>query len=276
MNNILMRTAELLREGRSFALATVVGTEDSAPGILGVRMIVHPDGSSEGTVGGGALEKMVAGDAVDLLKRGGTGGGTGGKTERRTYDLGKGEEGTPVGMICGGKADLLIEVFGREMKLFIFGAGHIGRVLSRLCGVLGISHWVVDDREEYAVREVFPDAGEVVRAEFDESFAGLPIDDRSYLVIVTYAHRHDGVCLRRALRTPAAYIGMIGSRKKVRTLLETLVKEGVPVEDDRIHAPIGLQLGDGSPGQIGISILAEILALHSGGSALHMREIKGR
>jgi xanthine dehydrogenase accessory factor len=265
MKEIFQRMAELLREGRTFALATVIGSEGSTPRSLGARMIVYPDGNSEGTVGGGALEKRVICDAVDLIAKGGV--------RRSLYDLGMDEKDIPLGMICGGKAELLIETFGMTYTLFIFGAGHVGKKLAELCGDLGVPHWIIDNREPFAQKELFPAAGGVVHAEFNESFSHLPIDESSYIVIVTYSHQYDGVCLEGALKTSARYIGMIGSRKKVATLLQSLEEKGVNVRDERIYAPIGLELGDSSPEQISISILAEILKLHSGGSGRHMKDL---
>jgi xanthine dehydrogenase accessory factor len=270
MRNIFERIAELLRGGKPFALATVIGSVDSTPRGPGVRMIVFPGGAIEGTIGGGALEKRVIDDALACLRE----SGEGSASRRFVYDLGKGEEGVPLGMVCGGKAEVFIEVFGTGMKLFIFGAGHVGRKLSQLCGVLGIPHWVVDDREAFARKELLPDAAGVVHAKFEESFADLLIDPNSFIVIVTYGHRHDGVCLEGALKTKAAYIGMIGSRNKVRELLAGLSKKSAAVSDPRIFAPIGLHLGDSSPEQIGVSIMAEILKVRSGGSGRHMRELE--
>jgi xanthine dehydrogenase accessory factor len=226
-------------------------------------MIIHPDGNTEGTVGGGALEKKVTEDAQQFLREG--------KSGPVEYDLGKGQEGVPTGMICGGRVQVLIESFYTDMKLFIFGAGHVGKKIAELARVVGIAYWVIDNREAYAREEYFPGAVEVLHTEFEESFSTLPIDEKSYLVIVTYGHRFDGTCLENAIKTNARYIGMIGSRKKVETLLKSLEEKGINVQDNRIYAPVGLELGDSSPQEIGISILAEILKLKSGGSGKHMR-----
>jgi len=265
MKDLFSRVAELRGEGRSFALATIIGAMDSAPRSLGARMIVHPDGSSEGTIGGGALEKRVVSDAKDLMKKGGA--------ARYIYDLGKDDKDIPLGMICGGKVEVLIENFGGEIKLFIFGAGHVGKKIAGMCSLLGIPYWIVDNRDVFAREELFPDAVGVVHSEFEQSFSRLPIDENSYLIIVTYGHQYDGVCLQAALKTGACYIGMIGSRNKVRALLKNLSEKGVDVRDERIFAPIGLHLGDSTPEQIGVSILAEVLKLHSGGSGRHMRDL---
>jgi xanthine dehydrogenase accessory factor len=264
MSDIFLRVNELMRRGTLFALATIVHSEDSAPRHVGTRMIVFPDGSIEGTIGGGALEKRVIADAGKLLSAG--------KSKRFTYDLGKGEEGTPLGMLCGGQVEVFIETFGSRMKIFIFGAGHIGKMLAQLCTILKIAYWVIDNREEYARKELFTSAVDVVHSEFAESFSHLPIDESSYLVIVTYGHRYDGVCLEAALKTNARYIGMIGSRSKVKTLFKSLSDKGVDVKDQRIYSPIGLQLGDNSPEDISISILSEILKVNSGRTGQHGRQ----
>jgi len=263
-NDLFQRIAELRSSGASFALATVVKVEDSTPRSTGARMIVHPDGSTEGTVGGGALEKKVSEDALRLMGEG--------ISEAVDYDLGKGREGVQTGMICGGHVQVLIETFQIDMKLFIFGAGHVGKKLAELAQAVGIAYWVIDDREAYAKKELFPGASAVVHTEFEDSFSQLPIDAKSYLVIVTYGHQYDGTCLQGALKTDARYIGMIGSKRKVKTLLDAAAQKGLAVDNDRIYAPVGLQLGNSSPEEIGISILAEILKLKSGGSGRHMRD----
>jgi xanthine dehydrogenase accessory factor len=262
--DLFLRISELRRIGKPFALATVVHAEESTPRSIGARMIVLTEGSIEGTVGGGALEKMVIENAIRMLAEN--------RSERVVYDLGTGRKGVATGMICGGRVEVLIESFRPGTTLFIFGAGHVGRKLAELADLVAIPYWMVDNRETYAVEELFPGAMGVVCAEFRESFARLPIDENGHLIIVTYGHQYDGLCLEEALKTPARYIGMIGSRKKVVGILESLSAKGVPVNDERIFAPIGLELGDDSPGQIGISILAEILKLTSGGSGRHMRE----
>ncbi len=264
MMDIFMRIAELRKEGKTFALATIILSEDSTPRDVGTRMIIHPDRTVEGTIGGGTLEKRVIRDALDLLKKGGS--------ERFVYDLGKDDGGIQLGMICGGKSEVLIETFSVKMKMFIFGAGHIGKKLAEVCRFLNLPYWVVDNRELYAVEERFPDAMEVLHSDFKESFSKLPIDVNSYIVIVTYEHQYDGVCLEEAVKTQACYIGMIGSRSKVQKLIQNLSDRGLDPKDPRIYAPIGLNLGDSSPEAISISIISEVLKIESGGSGAHMRE----
>ncbi|MGQ9616860.1 MAG: XdhC family protein [Spirochaetota bacterium] len=265
MEAVFRRIADLIREGKQFAVATIIDVEGSSPRLSGTRMLIFPEGKVEGTIGGGALEKRVLEDALRLMKEGGS--------KKLVYDLGGRGEGSPLGMMCGGMVEVFIETFKRYMSVFIFGAGHIGKKLAQLCGLLGITHWVIDNREEYARRELFPDAAGVLHLDFAESFRHLPIDERSYIIIVTYGHQYDGVCLEEALKTRAVYIGMIGSRSKVKGLLDSLKAKGVDADDPRIYAPVGLHLGDSSPEQISISIIAEIIKINSDGSGKHMRDL---
>jgi xanthine dehydrogenase accessory factor len=265
MQDIFLRVSDLRKEGKSFALATLVYSDGSTPRNAGARMLIFPDKSIEGTIGGGALEQRVISDALNLLKEG--------RLERFKYDLGMDEKDIPLGMLCGGKVEVLIETFQNETKIFIFGAGHVGRKLAELCGALNYFYWIIDNRETFAREELFRDAAGVVFSEFSESFASLPIDEKSYLIIVTYGHKYDGACLEAALKTEACYIGMIGSKKKVRTLLDALSKKGVNSKDPRIYTPIGLDLGDNTPEEISVSIISEIIKIKSGGSGRHCREL---
>jgi xanthine dehydrogenase accessory factor len=278
MKDLFARIAQLQEENIPFALATIISVEGSTPREGGARMIVFPDGSTEGTIGGGEIEKRVSTDAVELLEKK--------KSERRTYDLSREEEKgerekskkekpaeeTKLDMLCGGRVEVLIESFTPTVTLFIFGAGHIGTALAGYCDVLGFSYWLIDNREEYAREERFPNASGVLFSDFEESFEKLPIDNNSSLVIVTYGHRYDAVCLQKALQTEAGYIGMIGSKKKVKANFDYLEKQGSNVKDPRIYSPIGLALGDNSPPEIALSIMAEIVKVNSGGSGRHMRE----
>jgi xanthine dehydrogenase accessory factor len=196
-----------------------------------------------------------------------------GEPDRFIYDLGKDEKDISVGMICGGKVEVLIESFQTMMKIFVFGAGHVGHKLAEICKVLNISCWIIDNRDEYAKDELFPGAAGVLCSDFTKSFSQLPIDENSYLIIVTYGHKHDGICLESALKTRARYIGMIGSKTKVRSILESLSKKGANTEDPRIFSPIGLHLGDNTPEEISISIISEILKLKSDGTGRHCRDL---
>jgi xanthine dehydrogenase accessory factor len=264
MKDIFAQVSGLREQGIPFSLVTIISVEGSTPRDAGSRMIVHEYGKTEGSIGGGEIEKRVIEDSVRLLKEN--------RSERITYDLGSGEDGVVLDMACGGRTEVLIEPFKPSIKVFIFGAGHIGRILAQLCTLLGFPYWIVDNRKEYANEDAFHDARGVIHSEFKDSFTNLPIDKYSYLIIVTYGHRYDAVCMEEALKTKAAYIGMIGSKSKVRGNFTELERKGIATNDPRIYAPVGLQIGDNSPEEIGISIIAEIVKLKSEGAGTHMRE----
>lgn len=256
MNEIFETIAELKKQREAFVLATVVRSEGSVPGKAGAKMIVRPSGETAGTVGGGAVEKKITADCVKLLSEN--------KNALLKYDLGK-----DLGMKCGGSVEVFAESFASDSqaRIVICGGGHIAQKLGPMAHLAGISHVVVDDRPQFASEALFPSADAVVSATFEDAFLKIKIDAETYVVIVTYKHLHDEVCLKKALETPARYIGMIGSKKKVIDMFKNL---GIK-SDPRVFAPVGLDLGDGSPGEIAVSILSEILKVKSGGNGSNKR-----
>jgi len=158
------------------------------------------------------------------------------------------------------KMEVLLEPILSEPTVYIFGAGHISQQLSPLAKGVHFKVVVIDDREMFANRERFPEADEVIVSEFEECFDRFSIDESSYIVIVTRGHLYDGFVLEQAVKTNARYIGMIGSKKKIRTLYQNLMEKGVPKEAlDRVHAPIGLDIHSETPEEIGVSIIAELI-----------------
>jgi xanthine dehydrogenase accessory factor len=176
-------------------------------------------------------------------------------------------EGRGTARVPGG-LELYVERVAPPAELVIVGAGHIAQPLSRIGALLGFRVIVVDDRPDFARRDRFPDADRVVVADFTDPFAGIPIGPRSYVVLVTRGHRYDYDCARALARAGAepAYVGMIGSRRRVRAAFEQLAAEGFDEERlARIHAPIGLDIGAETPAEIAVAIAAEmILATHGG------------
>jgi xanthine dehydrogenase accessory factor len=145
---------------------------------------------------------------------------------------------------------------------FIFGAGHISKSLSKVANLAGFATVIVDDRESFANRDRFPEAEAVHAAEYEQAFPALSINETSYLIIVTRGHRDDMRVLRLAIATPARYIAMIGSKRKVLNVVRELEKEGLPREAfDRLFAPMGLDIGAISPEEIAISVAAEMIAV---------------
>jgi xanthine dehydrogenase accessory factor len=243
--------AKALAERPHAAVATVVRTGGSAPRTPGARMLVFPDGSTQGTVGGGTLEKKVVEDALALFATGGT--------RIETYGLRPKEQGG-IGMVCGGESEVFIEILGAGDRLLVVGGGHIGLALHRLGSELGWETDVVDDREEFARPERFPGA-RTRHISYDDKGLAQGVTSRTAIVIVTHAHEGDRAALGSVIHSPAFYIGMIGSSRKVRTIFSALTEDGVPASRlEAVHAPIGLHIGAESPAEIALSIFAEILA----------------
>ena len=156
--------------------------------------------------------------------------------------------------------EVLLEPISSEPTVYIFGGGHVSQQVVPLAKGVSFKVAVIDDREMFANRERFPEADEVVVSEFEKSFDHLPINDSSYIVIVTRGHLYDGVVLEQAVQTSARYIGMIGSKKKIHTLYQNLIKKGMSRETlNRVHAPIGIDINSETPEEIAVSIVAELI-----------------
>lgn len=168
-----------------------------------------------------------------------------------------------------------MEIHHPQPELVVVGAGHIARPLAALGSILGCRVFVLDDRPEFATRERFPEAERVVTVDFDDPFAEVPIRRHSHLVLVTRGHKYDYQCLRRVLKADhlPAYIGMIGSRRRVRATYAQLMEEGIPWERvAAVRAPIGLDLGAETPGEIAVAVAAEIVGMWRGGTGKPLRE----
>lgn len=259
---VFRRISEAQSRGQGLALATVVSTQKSSPRKAGAKMIIYADGSIAGTIGGGVLESLVIKEARQALQEG--------APRKVAYSLDP-ENPDNITMCCGGEMEIFIDVLKSQAPLIIFGGGHVGEKIAGMAEVVGVPYIVVDDRAEYANRERFPGAADVYAGPYREAFNKLPISGDTYMVICTHGHAHDLICLREALRSGAGYIGLIASRNKAKTFNEQLEKEGVVTWDDRVFSPIGLDLGDSSPGQIALSVMAEIIALKSRGTGAHKR-----
>jgi xanthine dehydrogenase accessory factor len=271
---LLAKIADLARTGSPFVVATVVRTAGSTPRGAGAKMIVLADGSTLGTVGGGGLEHAVTRDAVAALADG--------ESMLKEYRLrpegekqpgaDAGSGGRALGMLCGGDADVFLEVYGQSRRLLIVGAGHIGQKLAELGKVLDFGVTVLDERQEMVAPERFPRGVELVCAPPSEAPSQVAIGPGTAVVIVTHGHVHDKATLAAVLGSPAAYIGMIGSTSKVRAVMEQLRAEGAePALLERVHAPIGFDLGGQRPGEIALSIMAQIVAEQYGASGRPMK-----
>lgn len=164
-------------------------------------------------------------------------------------------------LLALGLGRIYLQPVGPREVLYIFGAGHCGQRLAEIAHLVGFLVIVIDDRADFASPERFPMAERLVVPEsFENAFADLAVDEESYLVIMTRGHLHDKTLLAQALRTPASYIGMIGSKKKIAQIFNELEQQGTPTGAlARVHAPIGLDIGSETPEEIAVSIVAELI-----------------
>jgi xanthine dehydrogenase accessory factor len=251
--DVFEELVRLRRQGRKCALATIVDVRGSIPSYATAKLLVRDDGSMAGTIGGGCVEADVWSAAREVMETE--------KSKRLTFNLGQ-DAAYDNGLICGGQLDVFIEPVLPVPRAYIFGAGHISKSLSKIVTLAGFASVVIDDREAFASRERFPEAEEVHAAEYEELFPKLAINETSYLIIVTRGHRDDMRVLKLAIATPARYIAMIGSKRKVSGVIRELEKEGVPrAAFERLHAPMGLDIGAVSPEEIAISVTAEMIAV---------------
>lgn len=248
---------DALHTGQSACVLTVIEARGSTPREAGTKMLLRADGSTAGTVGGGALEAAALADARKALADGESRVGRYALLGQTPQDLG----------VCGGEASVFIEVLQAKPTLLIVGAGHVGQPLAEFGHLLGFRTIVADDRPEFASVARFPQADELVVTPLAELTNRVTITPRTFIVIVTRGHEHDELVLRQVVSSPAAYVGMIGSRRKVRAVFERLLADGVPKADlARVYAPVGLRTGGQTPAEIAVSILAEIISAQHGGS----------
>jgi xanthine dehydrogenase accessory factor len=242
----------LRKEGRRGAVATIVNARGSIPSFQTAKMLVRDDGSIVGTIGGGCVEAEVWQAAREVMESE--------RPRTLTFNLNQ-DPKYDTGLVCGGTLEIFVEPVLLPAKLYVFGAGHVAASLYQVARIAGFDVTVVDDREAYANRERFPDAQQVIAEDFDKATAQLTPSESSYIVIVTRGRRDDMRMLRWAVQTPARYIGMIGSKRKTIAIFKELQQEGLDAHlFDRVHAPVGLDIGAITPEEIAVSITAELIA----------------
>lgn len=357
MREIYARMAELEREGRRFAVATVVRTVGSTPQVVGAKLLVDDLGRTVGTLGGGCVEGDAFVEARRVIETG--------DSSLRQYELTE-ELAWDTGLVCGGTmwiaiepgdaalrlgardllgdvlaasgggqpvalatlihrherdlrpgAKLFVETDGRtggslgdpaldarakslalealrqgtartvaldegtellvepvvsKPRLVVVGGGHVGAALANMAVLLDYEVTVIDDRPEFAGRERFPRVREVMNADMVQALSTMPIGWNTFIVVMTRGHKLDAHCLRAAVKTPARYVGLLGSKRKTILIERMLREEGVPADRLRsVHAPIGLDLGGRTPAEIALSVLAELSMERYGGSGRPLR-----
>lgn len=254
---LLLATSEA---GGSAAAAVIVGPTDSE--VTGRRLARVRDGRGTRSVGSLGTDVLDA-VAIDLL-------------DDAIGDL-RARDGIREIAEAGQTLELYLEVRRPIRELIVVGAGHIAQPMAHTGALLGYRVTVLDDRPDFATRERFPDADRLIRADFSDPFADVTLHERSHLLLVTRGHKYDYECLIRALRAdPApAYIGMIGSRRRVRATYVQLLEEGISRDlIDRIHAPVGLDIGAETPEEIAVSVAAELVMLDRGGTGTPLKDVE--
>jgi xanthine dehydrogenase accessory factor len=253
---VLTELVKALERGDEVALVTIVAAQGSTPQRVGAKMLVYPDGRIVGTIGGGCYENDALGKARQAL--------VARKPALVKYDL-TDDFAEESGLICGGQMTVYIEPVEPAPQLYIIGAGHVGTELARVAKPVGFRIHVLDDREKFANRERFPEADEIIVDSIPDWLHKAEIPSNAYVVVVTRGHRHDLDALRALAARDLRYVGLIGSRAKVKKIYDALVEEGMPIEClQRVHAPIGLDIGGISPEEIAVSIAAELIAVRRG------------
>jgi xanthine dehydrogenase accessory factor len=247
---VLETIGKLASEGKTFAVATIINHTGSVPRRV-AKMIIQPDGTTVGTIGGGCVETEVVAQALKLLREGEKG------VHVNSYNLIE-EEFDGVGMNCGGKIDVAVEIIEPTPKLVIIGSGHLAQALSRIGRMLDFDIAVLDPM---AKKESFPEAAQVVADFVDKGLSKIRVDESTRIVILT-RHKDDVPALKGSLKTNAGYIGMIASRRRAALVFNQLLKKGVPEKQlERVYSPVGLDIGADTPEEIAISILGEIIKI---------------
>ena len=256
--DIFAKAAELTEHNIPFAMATILESSGSTPRGT-AKMLVLADGTGIGTIGGGIVESRVIEEAKRAID-----------FDRPTvleYALDHGPGAKSLPMECGGAMKVLVEVFGAKPRVLIAGGGHVGLEIAKAAHGIGYRIAIVDDRPGYVNAERFPMATELyVDADMNTALASAPVDRNTCVIIAT--HASDERALRHFVKTDCRYLGFLGSRRKVRTMLDMLRSEGVAPELlGRVRAPVGLDLGAETPEEIAISVVAEMMAVLSGRDA---------
>ena len=247
---------DALRQGEEVALVTIVSSTGSTPQRVGAKMLVYSDGRTVGTIGGGCYENDAfwkAREAITLRK-----------PLTVKFELND-DFAQETGLVCGGQMEVFIEPVEPSPELYVFGAGHVGYFVGKMAYEVGFKVHVIDDREKFANTDRFGDGIDVIVDHIPTWLDGHQLPATSYAVIVTRGHTHDLDTLRALTATPLRYLGLIGSKAKVKRIYDQLIEEGLSPEALKgVHAPIGLDIGAITPQEIAVSILAELIAVKHG------------
>ena len=254
---IFKALSEIQFNNQSCALCTIVRAQGSTPRHVGSKMVVYPDGRIIGTIGGGELESRVINEALAVIKSG--------NPLMLEYQMTDPKLGDPG--VCGGSLEVFVDPIKPKPKLIIVGVGHVGRAVAHLAKWLGFFVVVTDDRPEFCTAELVPGADEFFPIPFSEFADNIDVTPWTYFVLTTRNVDVDIQGLPAIIKSPAAYIGIIGSKRRWQTTKQKLLEKGFTQNDlEAIKSPIGLDLNAETPEEIAVSILAEIILLRRGES----------
>jgi xanthine dehydrogenase accessory factor len=259
---ILQELAGAEANAEPVALCTLIKSSGSTPRHEGSKMLVYPDGRIQGTIGGGEVESRVIHEALTAL--------VDGKSRRLSYNMVDPQKGDPG--VCGGQVEVFVEPVLPRPEFVIIGAGHVGKKLAHLAHWLGFRVAISDDRPEFCTKEANPDADRFYVGPIAELPKHLKITPQTYLVLTTRGMVVDVAGLPVLLDYEAAYLGIIGSRRRWSMTRKALMDAGIPeAKLARIHSPVGLELNAETPEEIAVSIMAEIIMLRNGGTGAGMK-----
>jgi len=252
--------------GPPVIVATVIAAPPADSERVGAKMLVRADGSVLGTLGGYALDDTAQAFAPEAFRRHGV---------ETVYLSADAHPMSRQDAAAGISYQVMVEVHERPATLLVIGGGHVGKALATIGHLCGFSIELVDDRPEFGSAERFPEADRITCGRFEDVLRDYPIDSNTYVVCVTRGHKHDETSLGLVAESPAAYVGMIGSKRRVRAVLKHLIEEGTDrAAAERVRTPIGLDIGAETPEEIAISIMAEIIQARRGGTGERMRDTK--
>jgi xanthine dehydrogenase accessory factor len=260
--SIYRDVAELEGNGESGAICTIIRSRGSTPRHEGSKMLVYADGRFTGTVGGGEIENRVIAEALSAMQDG--------QSRLLSYDMVDPSAGDPG--VCGGTVEVYVEPVVPKPLLIVVGGGHVGKALAHLARWLSFRVAVSDDRPEFCTPEANPDADLFFPVALSELPNHVKITPQTYIVLTTRGVTVDVAGLPALIDSPAAYLGVIGSKRRWMVTRKALLDQGMPEESlNRVVSPIGLELNAETPEEIAVSIMAEIIMLRNQGTGKPMR-----
>jgi len=252
--DIFEQASKFLKEGKKVALCTIVEKIGSGPAEKGTKLLVTENGETIGTIGGGNFERGVREGALKAIEEGKS------KSLRFALYGGARKDEVDTGLWCGGTTTVFIDVIEPKSKLVIVGSGHIALPTYRMADLLGFEITVVDDERGTLTKDRFPNAKRIYHVDFRKALKETSVDEHTYVAIVHGEPKHDLAALRHFVREKPAYLGLLGSKRKIIKLMEILKREGIlKPAIKRIHAPIGVDIGAETPEEIAVSIAAELV-----------------